>query len=116
MESAARNDIRIMWLTDELTPSHQTTRYFINNHLSVSIKDIFTEINKYIISEEKIDTDVVYVDGTKIESFSNKYKFVWRGSIEKYSINLHKKITKIIKNLNKDYKTSRSEERRVGKE
>ncbi|CCV64379.1 Transposase, fragment [Alteracholeplasma palmae J233] len=26
MEKAARNDIRIMWLTDELMPSHQTIK------------------------------------------------------------------------------------------
>lgn len=41
MEKAAENDIRIMWLTDELKPSHQAISRFINEHLQVSIKDIF---------------------------------------------------------------------------
>ena len=39
MEKAAENDIRIMWLTDELKPSYQAISRFINEHLQVSIKD-----------------------------------------------------------------------------
>ncbi|RRD89892.1 IS1182 family transposase, partial [Clostridiales bacterium COT073_COT-073] len=30
--------------------------------------------------------------GTKIESVSNKYRFVWRGSVEKHQAKLHAKI------------------------
>ena len=28
MEKAAKNDIRIMWLTDEMKPSHQAIKIF----------------------------------------------------------------------------------------
>src|SRR5690554_5859637 len=103
MESAARNDIRLMWLTDEITPSHQTIGNFINNNLSKNIDDIFKEINNYIIKTDNVNTDILYIDGTKIESKANKYTFVWRGSIDKFEAKLHLKITKLIKNLNKEY-------------
>ena len=106
MESAARNDIRLMWLTDEIQPSHQAISTFINQHLRKNIKEIFTEINKYIITEDKVDIDILYIDGTKIESKSNKYKFVWRGAIEKFEIKLHQKITKLMHALNETYKTN----------
>ena len=82
MESAARNDIRLMWLTDEIKPSRQAIGNFINNYLSKSIDDIFKEINNYIIKADNVNTDILYIDGTKIESKANKYTFVWRGSVD----------------------------------
>ena len=104
MEKAAKNDIRIMWLTDELMPSHQTIKTFIDRYLTKNIQEIFNDFNKYFIEVEKIDTTKLYIDGTKIESKANKYTFVWRGSILKYEQNLHKKISKEIKKLNETYK------------
>lgn len=103
MENAVRNDIRLMWLTDEIKPSHQAIGNFINNHLSKSIDDIFKEINNYIINTDNVNTEVLYIDGTKIESKANKYTFVWRGAVEKFEAKLHLKITKLIKSLNKEY-------------
>ena len=103
MEKAARNDIRIMWLTDELKPSHQAINNFIHRHLKVSIEEIFYDLNKLLIEKEKIDTSRLYIDGTKIESNANKYTFVWRGSIEKFSEKLHKKITVLFEKMNKEY-------------
>ena len=103
IEKAARNDIRLMWLTDELKPSHQTINQFINNHLSDSIESIFYELNKYIIKTEQIETDKLYIDGTKIEANSNRYKFIWKGSYEKFREKLYLKITKLLNKLNEGY-------------
>jgi transposase len=106
MEKAAKNDIRIMWLTDEITPSHQAIGNFINKHLTTSLKNIFKELNEYIIKKDNVNTDIMYIDGTKIESVANKYTFIWRGSVEKFESKLHLKITKLIKKLNKEYNPS----------
>lgn len=103
MEKAAKNDIRIMWLTDELKPSHQTIKTFMDRYLIRGIKEIFYEISQYFIKVENIDTECLYIDGTKIESSANKYRFVWRGSIEKFRDKLYKKITKQIASLNERY-------------
>lgn len=105
MEKAARNDIRIMWLTDELKPSHQTIKTFMDTYLLENIEHIFHELNKYYIKAEQIDTDIVYIDGTKIESAANKYTFIWRGSITKYLNKLHLKISKYMEQFNKRYQT-----------
>ena len=75
-EKAAKNDIRIMWSKDELKPSHQTIHQFMNERLKHQIEEIVHEINQYIINKEKIDVDKLYIDGTKIEANSNKYKFI----------------------------------------
>lgn len=105
MEKAAKNDIRIMWLTDELKPSHQTIKTFMDVYLTTGIEEIFYEINQFLIKEEQIDTTKLYIDGTKIESRAHKYSFVWRGSVEKAQIKLQNKITKEIEKLNKEYET-----------
>jgi transposase len=76
MAKAAKNDIRVMWLTEELMPSHQTIKNFIDKFLLKKIEDIFYEFSNYFIKKEKIDTNTVYIDGTKIESRANKYTFV----------------------------------------
>lgn len=104
MEKAAKNDIRLMWLTDETKPSYVAIGDFINNHLKENIQLIFKEFNDYFIDKDNINTDIIYIDGTKIESKSNKYKFIWRGSIEKYQSSLYKKITKTIDKLNDEFK------------
>ena len=103
MAKAAQHDIRIMWLTDELKPSHQTISEFMKHHLKENIETLFYDLNQYIIDKEKIDTEKLYIDGTKIEANANRYKFIWKGSIEKFRDKLNKKITKQIKALNSHY-------------
>ena len=103
MAKAAQHDIRIMWLTDELMPSHQTISEFMKYRLRDHIENIFYDLNEYIINKEKIDTSKLFIDGTKIEANANKYTFVWKGSIEKFRDKLYKKITKQIEKLNEHY-------------
>lgn len=103
MAKAAQHDIRIMWLTDELKPSHQTISEFMKHHLRENIETLFYDLNVYIVDKEKIDTERLYIDGTKIEANANKYKFVWKGSIEKFRDKLYQKITKQIEKLNEHY-------------
>lgn len=103
MAKAAQHDIRIMWLTDELKPSHQTISEFMKHHLKENIETLFYDLNQYITREEKIDTEKLYIDGTKIEANANKYKFIWKGSIEKFRDKLYQKTTKQIEKLNEHY-------------
>ena len=42
-----------------------------------------------------------YVDGTKIESKSNKYQFVWRKSLEKSKAKLERKIKAVLAEIEK---------------
>ena len=78
LENACRNDIRFMFLSDEMTPSHNTFKNFVNDRLLSNINDIFLEINKFLITKDNIDTSEIYIDGTKIEANANKYTFVWK--------------------------------------
>lgn len=47
------------------------------------MKKLFAEVVKMLVEMGYVSLDVQYFDGTKIESKSNKYTFVWRKSVEK---------------------------------
>ena len=55
IESLCRNDIRFMYLSDEITPSHMTICNFINDYLIDSIENISNDIVSYIIKKQNID-------------------------------------------------------------
>lgn len=60
------------------TPSHMAFERFIKDKLAMPIEDIFVDINKYIEAHDVIDTEVLYIDGTKFEANANKMTFVWK--------------------------------------
>ena len=53
IEKLCKTDIRFMYLLDEYpAPSHMTIDNFMNKILTVSIADIFNELNRYIFRKE----------------------------------------------------------------
>ena len=77
IEKLCKTDIRFMYLLDEQpAPSHMTIDNFMNHCLGESIYKIFEEINGYIFEVEKVDTEHLYIDGTKLEANANKYSWV----------------------------------------
>ncbi|MDD4070593.1 MAG: transposase, partial [Candidatus Izemoplasmatales bacterium] len=63
VEKAARNDIRIMWLTNELQPTHQTIKDFMDRYLMKNLEDIYYDLNRFLIKDESIDVEKLYIDG-----------------------------------------------------
>ncbi|PNZ56373.1 IS5/IS1182 family transposase, partial [Staphylococcus condimenti] len=39
----------------------------------------------FLVENQYIDEEAVYIDGTKIEADANKYSLVWRANTERYS-------------------------------
>ena len=67
IEKLCKVDIRFMWLRDGMkAPSYATLCDFINQELSCSLDEIVQEINSYIFTQENVDIDHVYIDGTRI--------------------------------------------------
>lgn len=96
-------DIRFMYISGDIRPSHNTIARFIRDELSVSIKDIFKEINLYIETHDDIDTNTIYIDGTKLEANANKFTFVWKKATLKYQAKLMKKMSAALLDLNEFY-------------
>ena len=103
LEDRCKNDIRFIYLADEVQPSHTTFGRFINDRLKDDIKDIFLDINKYLIEKCNINTDEMYIDGTKFEANANKYTFVWKATAIKTRDKRLEDIQVLNKKLNEDY-------------
>lgn len=101
LEDACRTNLRFMYLMNNETPSYKTFGDFINS-LSGSIEDIFLEINKKIFTEDNVDLDHLYIDGTKLEADANKYSWVWKKATITARNRLFAKITKLFDEINEE--------------
>ena len=101
IEDLCRNDIRFIWLRQDMpVPSFMTISNFINNSLAAGIDEIFKEINAYIFEKEKVDTEHMYIDGTKITANANKYSWVWKKSSIKNRQKTFLKVTTLLEEIN----------------
>lgn len=104
IEKSCKTDIRFMWLLNgKKAPCHMTFDNFMKNTLAVSIEEILKDINAYIFDVEKVDTNHIYIDGTKIRANANMYSWVWKKSCIKNRDKTFGKISVILSEINKKY-------------
>ena len=77
IETACYYDLRVVYLIGEDRPSSSTISRFLSL-LKDCITPIFISIVRAIAEEFSISIDTVFLDGSKFEANSNKYKFVWK--------------------------------------
>lgn len=101
IEKLCNNDIRFMYLLDEMkAPTFATFGNFIRNELTANIEDIFNDINSYIFDKEKVDLNHTYIDGTKIEANANKYTWVWKKSCTRNRLKVFGYVSELINEMN----------------
>ena len=93
IEEACITDIRFMWiLNGEPAPSASTINRFIRGHLGDVIEGLFYQFVEKLFEMGEVKFKNLFVDGTKIEAYANKYTFVWKSTVEKNLVKLEKKI------------------------
>ena len=91
---ACKTDIRFMWLLNgEPAPSHATISRFEDEKLSKAIEGLFYQFVNKLYEMGEVKYKNLFVDGTKIEAYANKYTFVWKSAVEKNLTKLEKKIS-----------------------
>ncbi len=92
IEALLKDSIRMMWLAQGYEPSYRTiNRFRVNQEVQDLLRQCFVQFRCQLVKEELIDEEAIFIDGTKIEANANKFTFVWRKAIEKYSANLVEK-------------------------
>ena len=92
IEKSCKYDLRIKYLLDtEQPPDHSTINRF-RKKIQDLTPQLLNQMVQILIEEKQIDLSSIYIDGTKIEAYANRYSFVWRGSIEKWQEKLIEKI------------------------
>ena len=71
-------NIHFMWLSGRQTPDFRTINDFRSKRLKGRINALFTSVVQLMAEEGFVSLTTQYIDGTKLESASNRYTFVWR--------------------------------------
>ena len=98
IEKLLFRDIHFIWLAGYEKPDFITINRF-RNRVKHEINHIFTQLVLLLASKGYVSLDVEYIDGTKVESKSNKYTFVWRKSVEKNRARLLEKIKVLLQQI-----------------
>lgn len=109
IEKALHENIYFMWISANSTPDFRTINYFRGKRLKGEIQKLFSEVVRMLHELNYVSLEVQYIDGTKIESASNKYTFVWKGSVEKYKAKLEDKIQSVLKEIDSQTKEDSKE-------
>lgn len=82
IEKLVRENVNFMWLSGMKMVDHNTIARFRSQRLQEAFKDIFRQVVLLLADEGLITLKEMYTDGTKIESQSGRYTFVWAKSIK----------------------------------
>ena len=104
IEKALHENIHFMWISGNSTPDFRTINFFRGKRLKGEIQKLFSEVVRMLNELNYVSLEVQYIDGTKIESASNKYTFVWKGSVEKYKAKLEDKIQSVLNEIDSQTK------------
>lgn len=97
LEKACLKNIDFMWLLEgERVPDHNTFARFRTGRLGEAVEDLFYQHVRRLETMSETDHEAVFVDGTKIESFANRYTFVWRKTVDKHLANVKEKVQKLM--------------------
>jgi transposase len=97
LAKALRENVMFMWLAGSQRPDFRTLNSFRGKLLKGVMENIFVTSVKMLAAKGYIKHENYFVDGTKIESASGRYTFVWKKSVEKNDKKLDEKLRAYIK-------------------
>jgi transposase len=96
IERACLRDINFMYLLGGAkAPDHNTIARFRTMRLNADVMDdLFGQFTMLLAGIGELSCENIFIDGTKLEAFPNRYKFVWKKSVEKQSAKMQEKMKK----------------------
>ncbi len=100
IEGLMKDSVRMMWLAQGHEPSYRTiNRFRVHPEARELLRHCFIQFRCQLVQENIIEEEAIFIDGTKIEANANKFTFVWRKSIEKYSAHLVERSNQLYQEL-----------------
>ncbi|OEK89554.1 transporter [Staphylococcus shinii] len=85
IEKLLNDSIRMMWPSQNQTPSYKTiNRFRVNPKVDALLESLFIQFHSQCLKQNLIDDKTIFIDGTKLEANANRYTFVWKKSIQNY--------------------------------
>lgn len=100
LESTCKYDLRFKYIMEGDTPSYVSFSRFINKVIKPNSLEIFCAVVKAIFETLNINMETCFIDGTKQEAKSNKYKVVWKPTT--FHLKLSDKVRSLLKIMNLD--------------
>jgi transposase len=97
LAKAARENVMFMWLSGNQRPDFRTLNAFRGKLLKGVMEEIFVTAVKMLHAKGYIKLENYFLDGTKIESASGRYTFVWKKAAETNDKKLDEKLRAYIK-------------------
>ncbi len=92
IEGLLQDSLRMMWLDQGNEPSYRTiNRFRVHPAVTPILKQAFVTFRCHLVEMGEIKEEAIFIDGTKLEANANRYTFVWRKSVERYSASLVEK-------------------------
>ena len=103
IEAMSKDSIRAMWLTQNQFPNFRTiNRFRVNPLVQPILQECFVQFRTQLVSQQLIDEEAIFIDGTKLEANANKYTFVWKKSTQRFEESLREKSKNYYKQLVKE--------------
>jgi transposase len=109
LAKAARENVMFMWLSGNQRPDFRTLNDFRGKLLKEVMEEIFVTAVKMLHAKGYIRLENYFEDGTKIESASGRYTFVWKKSVEKNDRKLDEKLRAYVKMAEQAWKDENDE-------
>jgi transposase len=94
---ATRENVMFMWLAGSQRPDFRTLNDFRGKLLKGVMEEIFVTAVKMLAAKGYIKLENYFQDGTKVESASGRYTFVWKKAVEKNDKKLDEKLRAYIR-------------------
>ncbi|UUI01458.1 IS1182 family transposase [Oceanobacillus jeddahense] len=105
IEKACRRDINFRWLLQGYAaPDHATISRFKQKYLTDTVMEqLFFQQVVWLYEQKAITGETLYIDGTKIEAYANRYSFVWKKAITKHEAKMYAKWQALLEQINTTY-------------
>ena len=104
IENACLRDINFMFLLEgSSAPDHSTFARFRSLHFAPCAEKILAKMTNFLYDIGEISGESIFIDGTKIEAYANKYTFVWKKAITKNMAKLLIKIADLVQECEELY-------------
>ncbi|WP_242997665.1 transposase [Enterocloster clostridioformis] len=104
IEAACRRDNNFMWLlAGQKATDHSTIARFRTGFLAAACEDLFFQMVRRLAVMGELSKEMVFIDGTKLEVFANKYTFVWKKSVGRWEETMFDKIVAAVELVNQEY-------------
>jgi len=97
LAKAVRENVMYMWLAGGNKPDFRTLNGFRGKMLKGVMEEVFVTAVKMLAAKGYIKLENYFMDGTKIESASGRYTYVWKKTVEKNDRRLDERLRGYIK-------------------